>query len=298
MAQYTFTTFISYLGNGDGASDPIERNDLGNTLDDGDNDGVFTAGDTITTVTNDSPTPITGTYIGTTTIGGLDYPVFTFTNGETLVFLDTNPSFAAIPTILQVNDGATFDAPCFLTGTRIATPDGETPVEALEIGDLILTATGAPVAVKWVGYRAVSARFAPAERLMPVCIRAGALGQGLPLRDLYVTADHALLLDGVLVNAGALVGAAGIAAVPLSELGGSYTVYHIETEAHEIILAEGIPAETFIDYVGRRAFENHAEYVALHGEDRVIPEMDRPRISSARQLPSGLRARLGLNRAA
>lgn len=190
------------------------------------------------------------------------------------------------------------DPNCFLAGTMIATPKGAVAVEALQIGDLVLTADGASVPVLWVGRQTVATRFAPADRLMPVCISAGALGDGLPLRDLRLTADHALLVDGLLVNAGALVNGSTIRHLALSDFGGSYTVYHIETEAHEVILAEAVPAETYIDYVGRQAFENHGEYVALYGADRPMAEMAAPRITSARQLPHGLRVRLGVDRAA
>ncbi|PWK60648.1 Hint domain-containing protein [Roseicyclus mahoneyensis] len=187
---------------------------------------------------------------------------------------------------------------CFLAGTRIATPDGHVAVEDLRVGDTILSADGASVAVLWVGRQTVATRFAPADRLMPVCISAGALGDGLPLRDLRLTADHALMIDGVLVNAGALVNGTTIRPVPLDELGGSYTVYHIETEAHQVILAEAVPAETYIDYVGRQAFDNYGEYLALYGADRAIAEMGVPRITSARQLPPALRARLARDIAA
>ena len=266
MAQFSFTHFISYDGNGDGAAFPLDEV-LTGTLTDGEPDTVFDTGDVVTSTTLASNVPIQGTYLGTTTVQGQDFPVFYFANtNESVVFLTFVP--ASLPSPLQVNEGVNFDAPCFLTGTRIATPDGHTPVEALRIGDLILTADGRSVPVKWIGHRSVGTTFAPARRLLPVCIAAGALGQDLPERDLYVTADHAFLLDGVLVTAGALVGAMGITTVPASALGTGYTVYHIETEAHDIILAEGVAAETYVDYVGRQAFDNHAEYVALYGAER------------------------------
>jgi len=181
---------------------------------------------------------------------------------------------------------------CFLPGTAIATPAGEVAVEQLAIGDLVTTAEGRAVPVRFVLRQTIATRFGPPERLQPVRVRAGALGGGLPLRDLVLTADHALLIDGLLINAGALVNGAGIDWVPLSELGDTYTVYHIETEEHDIILAEGAPAETFIDYVGRQSFDNYAEYVALYGEERLITEAPYPRISTPRLLPPALKARL------
>ena len=61
-----------------------------------------------------------------------------------------------------------------------------------------------------------------------------------------------------------------------------------------MILAEGTPAETYIDYAGRQGFDNYADYIALYGEGRMIPEHPAPRITGARQLPPALRARLGI----
>lgn len=189
-------------------------------------------------------------------------------------------------------------AVCFAEGTVIATRDGDCAVQDLAIGDPVMTQDGISVPVKWIGRQTISNLFGPAERLMPVRVWVGALGDGLPVRDLTLTADHALLVDGLLVNAGALVNGSSIDHVPLSELGDSYTVYHIETENHDVILAEGIPAETYIDYAARRAFDNYAEYQALYGEDRMIREMPCPRISTARMLPPALRMRFQTDRVA
>ncbi|WP_420397610.1 Hint domain-containing protein [Nioella sp.] len=183
-------------------------------------------------------------------------------------------------------------AVCFLEGTAIATQTGGTAVEELSIGDLILTATGKEVPIKWIGRQTVSKRFGPAERLMPVRFAAGSLGDGLPTADLTVTADHGMFIDGVICHAGALVNGTTITQVPLEEMGETYTVYHIETEEHEIILAYGAPAETFIDNVSRRAFDNFAEFDALYGDVPEMEELPYPRAMSARQVPAAIRARL------
>lgn len=82
------------------------------------------------------------------------------------------------------------------------------------------------------------------------------------------------------------------------ELGDSYTVYHIETDEHEIIRANGAPAGTFIDTVGRRAFDNWSEFDALYGDAPEIVALPLPRAMSPRQLPVATRARLDLTRAA
>ena len=76
------------------------------------------------------------------------------------------------------------------------------------------------------------------------------------------------------------------------EPGERFAYYHIETEDHALILAEGAPAETFVDNVSRRKFDNYAEYEALYGSEIPVPELDLPRAMSARQVPPATRARL------
>lgn len=183
-------------------------------------------------------------------------------------------------------------ATCFAQGTVISCPDGERRVESLQIGDAVLTAAGKVVSVRWIGRQTLDMRLPDAGRNCPVRIRAGALGNGLPHSDLTVTADHGLVLDGLVINASALVNGSTIDYVPLPELPETFTVYHVETDAHDVILANGAPAETFIDYRDRRAFDNYQEYLDLYGCERIIPEMPAPRTSSGRHLPEQLRQRL------
>jgi len=182
---------------------------------------------------------------------------------------------------------------CFAKDTQIATPGGEVAVQDLSAGDRVLTADGEAKEVLWVGRQSFDTRMGVPPNLRLVRIQAGALGDGLPRRDLEVTADHGIVLDGLVINAAALVNGTTIGWVPPREAGNQITIYHVETEGHDVILAEGAPTETFIDYLGRRAFDNYAEYMALYGEERVIPEMAHPRISSARLLPDAIRCKLG-----
>ena len=187
-------------------------------------------------------------------------------------------------------------AVCFCAGTAISVPGGAVAVETLAIGDEVLTADGRAVAVKWIGCQTLRGGIGGmGEGRRPVRIAAGALGGGLPLAELRVTADHGMVLDGCVVNAGALVGLPGIDLVPLSDLPRAFAVYHVETDAHEVILANGAPTETFVDAAERAAFDNHAEYLELFGVERIVPEMRMPRIASARLLPAALRHRLGLD---
>ncbi|BBF93613.1 Hint domain-containing protein [Blastochloris tepida] len=178
---------------------------------------------------------------------------------------------------------------CFMPGTLIRTPAGDVAVETLKTGDAVTTTDGRAVAVRWIGRQTVATRFCD-ELKLPVRIRAGALGDNLPQRDLLVSGDHALFLDGVLVHAGALVN--GTTIVRERDVPAVFTYFHVETEGHELILAEGAAAETFIDNAGRRAFDNFAEFEALYPNGVDLVEMPYPRAKSYRQIPSSLRQRL------
>jgi len=93
----------------------------------------------------------------------------------------------------------TTDAPCFLSGAMIATPDGEVPVERLVAGDRVLTLNGKPRRVVWVGTGKVLATGGRCSAATPVIVRNGALADNVPHRDLRVTKGHSLFIDGVLI---------------------------------------------------------------------------------------------------
>ncbi|WP_420397715.1 Hint domain-containing protein [Nioella sp.] len=237
----------------------------------------------------------------TVSANGLEFPIFTnATNSFFYIAVDDVSAFnnavgaSGTSNVYQNPENSPNLYLCFAEGTAIASPNGEVAVESLAIGDRVLTAEGRSVAVKWIGRQTVMTLFGPAERSMPVRFAAGSLGDGLPHNDLTVTADHGMLVDDVICHAGALVNGTTITRVPLAEMGESYTVYHIETEAHEIILANGAPAETFIDNVSRRAFDNFAEFETLYGDVPEMEELPYPRAMSARQVPLRLRAKFGL----
>ena len=184
-----------------------------------------------------------------------------------------------------------YPEPCFLTGTAIATPAGECPVEALKIRDEVLTTQGEPKAVKWIGHRTVSTRFADRLSSFPVLVQAGALAEGVPARDLYLSPDHALLVEGILVHAVALVN--GLTIRQLDQMPQErFTYWHVELEDHDLILAEGTPAETFVDNLSRRSFDNWAEYEDCYGDENSIAELPLPRVTVRGQLSRAIGARL------
>ncbi|PWK61095.1 Hint domain-containing protein [Roseicyclus mahoneyensis] len=219
------------------------------------------------------------TQVGTTEV----FPLFS-SGGFASVLRETDGSDT------WVNGAASLGAAnCFAEDTLIATPDGERRVQDLAAGDLVCRAGGGVAPVLWLGRQTIVTRFAgDAARL--VRIAAGVLDTH---RELRVTQEHGMLIDGVLVNAGAFVGLPGIDLVPLYQTPKRFAVYHVETEAHDVIVANGAASETFIDYTGRRAFDNFAEYLSLYGAERIYPEMKPARITSARLLPEALRTRLG-----
>ncbi|WP_238364695.1 Hint domain-containing protein [Mesobacterium pallidum] len=260
------------------------------TASDGDTDNTWESGDTDLF---ESGASYYGQITLTLTAGGTVVAPVIVTASLTVIELPlgTYPTDVDIPGTVDL--GALSTEPmvvCFAAGTRIATPAGEVAVETLAIGDSVLTADGRNVPVKWIGRQAVDPRFVPAARLQLIRIANGALGRGLPQGDLVVTADHGMVLEGVICHAGALVNGTTITKAPVAE---TYTVYHVETEAHEIILANGAASETFIDNVARSAFDNYAEFVALYGDDPApMVELPLPRAHVARQVPPALRARL------
>ena len=159
--------------------------------------------------------------------------------------------------------------PCYCRGTMILTPAGEVAVERLRIGDRITTHAGVARPIKWIGRRAYDARFIAGRRdMLPIRFHAGSLGPGLPHRDLLVSPHHAMLVEGVLVPAELLVNGVTITA---ERDAGDVEYFHIELETHDILIAEGAAAESFVDCDSRGMFQNAAEFRALY------PEADPPR---------------------
>ena len=199
-----------------------------------------------------------------------------------------------VPGLLSATDLSVMDvigwdlAACFARGTLIRTESGEVPVEELAIGDRVLTAAGAPRPIRWIGRRAYDRRFVAGNRkVLPIRIAAAALAEGVPARDLWLSPEHALYIDGVLVAAGHLVnGATIIQAERVDRL----EYFNIEFDAQEVIFAEGAPAETYVDCDNRLMFANAPEYAALYPDDErprwqfcaPRPERDTPEVTAVR----------------
>ncbi len=155
---------------------------------------------------------------------------------------------------------------CFLHGTRILTPTGEVPVEALGIGDAVVTRFGGIQKVRWIGRQSYDPCFLRHNRgNLPVRIRAGALGEGQPARDLLVSPGHSLLLGDVLVLAGTLVNGITITQAPGADNAAPVEYYQIDLGRHDCVIAEGAWAESFADGPDLRGqFPNAGEFFALY----------------------------------
>jgi hypothetical protein len=154
------------------------------------------------------------------------------------------------------------ELPCFAAGTRLLTPGGERRIETLSVGDRVRTILpDREDEIVWIGSRRIDcARHPRPGRVWPVRIEAGAFGTGLPLRTLFVSPDHAIFVNGVLIPARLLVNGATLRQVERE----SVEYWHVELRRHGVVLSDGLPAESFLDVGGHDVFVGRSGAVALH----------------------------------
>ena len=182
--------------------------------------------------------------------------------------------------------------PCFLRGTRIATLRGEVAVEDLHIGDLVVTTTAGALPVKWIGTRGFITKLVNEHHrvaLLPVRIAAGALGEASPARDLYVSPEHMLCLDDVLIPAEKLLNGTTITRAEGFDV---VQYFHIELPRHAVLYAEGAPAESFLDTGNRNMFTNVLSYLELGHDLDAPPQPACLPIVTAGEALAAVRARL------
>jgi len=240
------------------------------------------------------------------TIAGFDTTsrilVPSYTDGKALL---DNLTFENLPThsqplVIPTAGGAEIllepVPPCFARGTRLLTPTGYTPVEALKPGDPVVTLAGTVKPIIWIGRRSIdiAAHHRP-DAVRPVRILANAIAPGTPGKHVRLSPDHALLLRGQLVPVKCLVNGATILRERRCQ---AVTYFHVELERHDILLAENLAVESYLDTGNRHMFETAA------GTPRKNPVFGRGRqwdpaayadLCTAgprlRQIREGLRAR-------
>jgi hypothetical protein len=165
--------------------------------------------------------------------------------------------------VSNTSDGLIIDrygsnpVPCYVAGTLIETTEGPKPIETLVVGDQLVTHSDGPQTIRWIGYKSVPAK----GKLAPICISAGALGANTPKRDLMVSRQHRMLVSSKVCERMFGTTDVLVAANKLTALPGIYenhqlaevAYYHLKTDFHTVIYAEGAPSETLL--TGRIAVE-------------------------------------------
>jgi hypothetical protein len=167
---------------------------------------------------------------------------------------------------------------CFLKGTLIWTPSGETRVEDLRVNDLVVTASGGATSIQWVWRRRFEREPGQKwdQKIVPIRVARSALGPNTPHRDLYLSRYHCLYLDGVLIPAVDLVNNSSITRVDIEDLK-EIEYFHIKLDRHSVIYAEGAACETLqaITAVNSDRLE-FEEYKKLYGEPALPDEPAAP----------------------
>lgn len=189
--------------------------------------------------------------------------------------------------------------PCFVAGTLIHTDRGLVPVESICRGDLVLTVDHGMLPVRWTGAHTMNLRKMPPETaaaLAPIRIAAGALGEGLPQRDLFLSPQHRILVrsaiarrmfgtDEVLVAVKQLLTIRGIEQMrDTAEL----TYLHLMFDSHQIVLAEGAAVESL--YAGPEALKG----VGKGAVDELLTIF--PELADLAQRPASARPLVGGNK--
>ena len=168
---------------------------------------------------------------------------------------------------------------CFLRGTSIRTVEGERKIEDLTSVDLLPTHFGGIRPIRWIGrypFKKSDPSKPWVKDALPVRIARSALAPEVPHSDLYVTAEHALFIEGVLIPVGNLINGTTITRQEARECD-ELEYFNIKVEGHDVIYAEAAPVETLRD-VDESAV-NFAEYFRKYGIPRTQETRCAPYIS-------------------
>lgn len=218
-----------------------------------------------------------GTQIATytaTPAAGAYLPAGTYNN---LATTDT----ATNPLKITYNSGNTYIGVCYLAGSMIRMPDGDRAIEEMRIGDEVSVFdwqndTTITRKVIWAGSRTttVDPDLPDDEAGYPIRILKDALADGMPYKDMLITAEHCLFFDGKFIPARMLVNGRSIF---YDKSFTTYDYYHIETDEHAVIMADGVLTETYLDTGNRGTFRQNGPVLRIGGraknwaEDAAAP---------------------------
>jgi Hint domain len=150
---------------------------------------------------------------------------------------------------------------CFVRGSRIATPGGDVPIERLAVGDVVETLAAELTPIRWIGHRHVDCgRHPNPPAVWPVRIAPNTFGSGMPCRDLWLSPDHAVFAEGILIPIKHLINGVSVSQVSVTTV----AYYHIELTEHDILFAEGLMVESYLDTGNRSGFGNSGNVTRLH----------------------------------
>jgi antigen 43 len=203
-----------------------------------------------------SPTTVTSSVLA----GGNE--TLTVTNGarsQSITISGTpTASYQVFGTGNNAKSGVVFTAAtCYGDGTEILTDRGAVAIEAIHPGDKVVVRRDGQDGlepVTWVGSSTIDLRrHAHPELVAPIRIKASALAENTPVRDLVVSPEHCLILAGRCVPAKLLVNGGSIAREYRAD---AFQYYHLELEKHGILIAEGAEAESYLDTGNRASFDD------------------------------------------
>lgn len=209
-----------------------------------------------------------------------DHVTFDLQNGSTITLNVIGVQDKGFALGSDANGALTYEV-CFLTGTLISMVNGVCAVEDIQVGDKVAvyhpqTQKKSQRKVTWVGKK--TAHVKPArfddEAGYPVRILKNAIADNVPNKDLLVTAEHCLFFNGAFTPARMLVNGRSIF---YDRTITSYDYYHIETEKHSVIMADGMLTESYLDTGNRHLFVPAQKVVSLKGrrwdKDAAAPLM-------------------------
>jgi hypothetical protein len=223
-------------------------------------------GGSATFVANSTNTPVTvtGNTLYGLTAGQVASGPVTIPESNTLQPLSSEPALDTSAPYLPV---LPFSFACFAEGTRIMTTEGYVPVEALRPGQRAIVAGSEQGAARsrpivWIGHRHIDlTRHPDPDLARPIRIAADAFADGEPRCELLVSPDHAIAVAGLLIPVRLLLNGATITRDARLR---SVRYFHVELDQHDILFADGLPAESYLDCDNRGVFENAEAPLELH----------------------------------
>lgn len=186
--------------------------------------------------------------------------------------LGIEPSFDGkeTPKTITTNTSYSETFACFLKDSLIKTQNGYMPVQDIAPGEMVsvfINGAEEQKEVVWAGtaHVAVNASLPEDQAGYPVRILKNSISENVPFKDMLITPEHCLFVEGKFVPARMLVNGCSIYYDTTMT---SYDYYHIETEKHSVIMADGMLTESYLDTGNRRNFRQAGKVIRIGGKQK------------------------------